>query len=102
MQLVDFCLNHGEQPSPVFSDEEVPSTTVQYGFSGVCGAAVQDLLDIGFAPCATGGGPDELQIDGQDGSLTNAAVICMQKQLGLQDNGQVGPITWSWLLTAIG
>jgi len=103
-QLMKSCDSQGNRPSPVsgFNGEEIPSTTVQYGFNGVCGAAVQALLDIWGPPCATNGGTDELQIDGQDGPLTNSAVICMQQSQGLQDNGQVGPITWTWLLTSIG
>jgi Putative peptidoglycan binding domain len=103
VQLQELCLGKGWEISqvPVYQGQEIPTTTVQYGFDGVCGATVQALIDAENPPCATGGGSDELEIDGQDGPLTNAAVICFQKHFGLQANGQVGPITWSWLFAGL-
>jgi peptidoglycan hydrolase-like protein with peptidoglycan-binding domain len=91
------CLNQGYRTSPyAWGPAQIPSTTVQYGSTGICVALAQALLDAKASDCAISGGSN-LQIDGQDGPLTNTAVNCFQKRVGIEADGQVGPDTWSYL-----
>lgn len=93
-QLKQSCLAYGEQPSPVGSWFDVPTTQVSYGSVGVCAALAQAQINAKYPYCT---GSQLLAVDGQDGPLTTAAVKCVQQTGHLEVDGQVGPYTWSAL-----
>jgi murein L,D-transpeptidase YcbB/YkuD len=89
------CLRHGQQLS-TNGLYEIPTEQLVEGDTGDCVAYLQDLLDTkgwGF----NGGFPYSLDIDGQFGPKTNAAVLSFQRGEGLQVDGEVGPYTWTAL-----
>ena len=94
------CFATGTRGSdPYEPGETIPSVSLVQGDEGVCVAYLQELLDTrgwGF----NGGNPYNVSIDGQFGPLTHAAVVSFQKGSGLQDNGEVGPLTWTDLGSA--
>ena len=69
--LQNQCLANGEEHSPVsgYGGVYIPTTTVQYGSTGVCVALVQTLLNDDGAYYSCNNSQD-LSVDGQDGPIT--------------------------------
>jgi peptidoglycan hydrolase-like protein with peptidoglycan-binding domain len=67
--------------------------TLQKGDSGVSVERLQLMLNV------LGGLNPPLDVDGDFGSLTEAAVKAFQKNNGLTGTGVVGPKSWTILLT---
>ena len=88
-----------EEPDVVIPDEEpeVPTWTVEvptleFGHVGGYVAAAQALLVLR----GCGVGPDGA--DGDFGANTRSAVLRFQRSRGLEDDGVIGPVTWTALL----
>ncbi|MFB6991414.1 peptidoglycan-binding protein [Streptomyces sp. NPDC056304] len=72
------------------------STSKPYLSQGSTGPAVQELqceLNLSIHP----GNGYMLDMDGSFGPRTKSAVLKFQACVGIQQDGIVGPATWSWL-----
>jgi peptidoglycan hydrolase-like protein with peptidoglycan-binding domain len=74
--------------------EGIPAETIQYGSTGDCVKFAQAALyDWGRLPSTA-------DIDGQFGPQTQAATIAQQNFCHIQNNGQIGKMTWYCLMNA--
>ena len=86
------CMNHGT--ITYRGVDNIPAETIQYGSTGDCVKYAQAMLyDWGRLP-------SESDIDGQFGPQTQAATITQQNFCQIQNNGQIGKMTWYCLMVA--
>jgi peptidoglycan hydrolase-like protein with peptidoglycan-binding domain len=86
------CMNHGTITYNGITD--IPAETIQYGSTGDCVKFAQAALyDWGRLPSTA-------DIDGQFGPQTQAATIAQQNFCHIQNNGQIGKMTWFCLMNA--
>ena len=83
------CFNHG---TITYNKLYVPAETIQEGSTGDCVKYAQAIMvNAGWLPASPG-------IDGQFGPETKAAAIDAQNFCHIQNNGQIGKMTWFCLL----
>lgn len=86
------CMNHGTISYNGIGD--IPAETIQEGSTGDCVKFAQAaLFDWGRLPSTA-------DIDGQFGPQTKAATIVQQNYCHIQNNGQIGKMTWFCLMNA--
>jgi peptidoglycan hydrolase-like protein with peptidoglycan-binding domain len=86
------CMNHGTIAYRGVTD--VPAEIIQYGSTGDYVKYAQAMLfDWGRLPSTA-------DIDGQFGPQTQAATIAQQNFCKIQNNGQIGKMTWYCLMIA--
>ena len=84
------CFNHGT--ITYNGQPDIPAETIQEGSTGDCVKYAQAIMvNAGWLPASPG-------IDGQFGPETKAATIDAQNFFHIQNNGQIGKITWWYLM----
>lgn len=91
----------GGEPAPAYNYGIDLTVKVHQLKPGSYGPEVKSLQRILYARGITDNANKAIVVDGDFGTSTKQAVIKLQRQLGIDDDGIDGPETWDKMLTAL-